>query len=128
MLINRVDNVEVNIEDGHKYAIADIKTGENVIKYGYPIGHATCDIKKGDHVHSHNMKTNLSDKLEYEYAPDFVPVKKWERFLKKRSALFLGLTKKVGCLMWRIIYRLKFRHHLVLRQIVNIQLFTEKEE
>ena len=31
---------------GHKIAINDIKKGENIIKYGYPIGHATEDIKK----------------------------------------------------------------------------------
>ena len=54
-------------ENGHKYAICDIKSGENVIKYGQPIGHAICDIKSGEHVHTHNIKTNLSDKLEYSY-------------------------------------------------------------
>ena len=69
MLINKLDNVEVNLEDGHKYARFDIKKGENVIKYGNPIGHATADIKKGEHVHTHNVATNLSDNLEYTYAP-----------------------------------------------------------
>ncbi len=65
--INKLDNVLVNIENGHKYALCDIKEGENIIKYGQPIGHAICDIKKGEHVHSHNVKTNLSGKLEYIY-------------------------------------------------------------
>ena len=69
MLINKLDNVEVNLEDGHKYARFDIKKGENVIKYGNPIGHATADIKKGEHVHTHNVATNLSDNLEYTYTP-----------------------------------------------------------
>ena len=69
MLINKLDNVEVNIEDGHKYALVDIKEGEDIIKYGQPIGHAICDIKKGEHVHTHNIKTNLSGKLEYTYTP-----------------------------------------------------------
>ena len=69
MLINRLDNVEVNLSDGHKYALADIAKGENIIKYGNPIGHATADIKKGEHVHSHNMKTNLSGIIEYRYTP-----------------------------------------------------------
>ena len=69
MLINRLDNVEVNLSDGHKYALADIAKGENIIKYGNPIGHATEDIKKGEHVHSHNMKTNLSGIIEYRYTP-----------------------------------------------------------
>lgn len=67
MLINKLDNVEVNTENGHKYARFDIKKGENIIKYGSPIGHATENIKKGDHVHSHNVKTNLSGNLEYTY-------------------------------------------------------------
>ena len=69
MLINRIDNVEVNLEDGHKYALTDIKKGENIIKYGNPIGHATEDIKKGEHVHTHNVKTNLDGRLTYSYAP-----------------------------------------------------------
>jgi len=67
MLINKLDNVEVNIEDGHKYAVRDIAMGENIIKYGMPIGHATADIKKGEHVHTHNLKTNLSGKTEYTF-------------------------------------------------------------
>ena len=70
MQINKLDNVEVNLADGHKYALVDIKQGENVIKYGNPIGHATCDIKAGEHVHVHNVKTNLSDTLTYTFEPD----------------------------------------------------------
>ena len=67
MLINKLDNVEIDLSNGHKYALCDIKNGENIIKYGQPIGHAICDIKKGEHVHTHNLKTNLSGNLEYEY-------------------------------------------------------------
>ena len=74
MIINKLDNVEVNLENGHKYAICDIKSGESIIKYGNPIGHATEDIKKGEHVHSHNVKTNLSGNLEYTYTPEFMPL------------------------------------------------------
>ena len=68
MIINKLDNVYVKVENGHKYALCDIKKGENIIKYGQPIGHATEDIKKDEHVHSHNVKTNLSGKLEYSYS------------------------------------------------------------
>ena len=71
MLINKLDNVDINLEDGHKYALRDIKCGEDIIKYGNPIGHATCDIKAGEHVHTHNVKTNLSGNLEYSYDPRF---------------------------------------------------------
>ena len=69
MLINKLDNVEVNLSDGHKYALRDIAKGENIIKYGNPIGYATADIKAGEHVHTHNVKTNLSDNLTYTYEP-----------------------------------------------------------
>ncbi|MBQ8836572.1 MAG: altronate dehydratase [Clostridia bacterium] len=68
MLINKLDNVEVNITDGHKYAVRDIACGENIIKYGMLIGHAIADIKKGEHVHTHNLKTNLSGKTEYTFS------------------------------------------------------------
>ncbi len=67
MIINKLDNVEINLENGHKYALCDIKKGENIIKYGSPIGHATKDIKKGEHIHTHNVKTNLSGNLNYTY-------------------------------------------------------------
>ena len=75
MIIHPDDNVEIR-EDGHKYALRDLKSGENVIKYGMPIGHATCDIAKGDHVHVHNVATNLGELLEYTYEPEFKPVEK----------------------------------------------------
>ena len=71
MLINKLDNVEVNLETGHKWAIRDIKKGEDIIKYGSPIGHATCDIKQGEHVHTHNLKTNLGDNIEYVFEPEY---------------------------------------------------------
>ena len=76
MIIHKLDNVEVNLSDGHKYALRDIKQGENIIKYGNPIGHAVADIKKGEHVHSHNVKTNLSSNIEYVYEPDYTPTEK----------------------------------------------------
>ncbi len=69
MLINKADNVEVNISDGQKYARRNIMAEENIIKYGHPIGHAICDIRKGEKVHTHNLKTNLLGKLEYTYTP-----------------------------------------------------------
>ena len=68
--VSRGEDVEVTIgrrrtiitaEDeipfGHKIALKEIKKGEKVIKYGEPIGEATRDIKKGEHVHVHNIKS-----------------------------------------------------------------------
>ena len=42
---------------GHKVALADIKNGDTVWKYGQDIGRAVADIPKGGHVHVHNLKT-----------------------------------------------------------------------
>jgi len=58
-----------DIDTGHKFAIHPIKEGENVMKYGYPIGHALSNIGIGEHVHTHNVKTNLHDNLQYSYSP-----------------------------------------------------------
>ena len=91
MLIHKLDNVEVNLENGHKYAIRPIKKGENVIKYGNPIGHATEDIAVGDHVHTHNVATNLSDNLTYTYTPGDLnfPV-------EDKGRTFMGYLRKNG--------------------------------
>ena len=86
MIINPNDNVEIR-EDGHKYALRDIAEGENVIKYGMPIGHATCAIKKGEHVHVHNVKTNLGEVLEYRYEPDEAAIKGWKTVEPKETVL-----------------------------------------
>ncbi len=71
VIINEMDNVCVSLETGHKLALCDIEKGADIIKYGYPIGYATENIREGESVHSHNMKTKLGDILSYEYKPDF---------------------------------------------------------
>jgi (2R)-sulfolactate sulfo-lyase subunit alpha len=48
---------EMDVPLGHKVALKDIKNGDTVIKYGHDIGRAIADIKKGEHVHVHNLKT-----------------------------------------------------------------------
>ena len=93
MIIHPSDNVEIR-EDGHKYALRDIAEGENVIKYGMPIGHATCAIKKGEHVHVHNVKTNLGEVLEYKYEPDEAAIKGWKAVEPKDT--FLGYRHADG--------------------------------
>lgn len=68
-----VDSVNVSLAEdvpsGHKIAIRNIPENEDVIKYGFPIGHATIAIKVGQLVHTHNLKTNLGEVLSYEYLP-----------------------------------------------------------
>ena len=72
MIIHPDDNVEVR-DDGHKYALRAIAAHENVIKYGMPIGHATQAIVAGEHVHTHNLATNLSGLLEYAWEGGMAP-------------------------------------------------------
>ncbi|TCP96539.1 D-altronate dehydratase [Cricetibacter osteomyelitidis] len=60
-----------DIDRGHKFALCPIKAGENIVKYGYPIGYATQDIAAGEHIHTHNTRTNLKDINDYEYLPEF---------------------------------------------------------
>lgn len=59
-----------DVEKGHKIALEPIAEGNNVIKYGAPIGHAKSDILPGQWVHTAHIKTNLSDELEYSYQPE----------------------------------------------------------
>ena len=54
---------------GHKVALRDIRKGEPVIKYGFPIGEATADIAEGEHIHTHNLHTLLSGEKEYDWHP-----------------------------------------------------------
>ncbi len=72
------ENVTIteNIDKGHKFALKDIKSGEKVIKYGEVIGIASSDIKAGEHVHTHNMKTALSGTLSYSYKKRDIPAAK----------------------------------------------------
>ena len=65
MQIHPSDIVEVR-DDGQKYALRDIKKGENIIKYGFPIGSATADIKAGEKVSPKNLKSNLSGMDDWE--------------------------------------------------------------
>lgn len=98
-----VDGLEVEaIEDiprGHKIALSDISAQADVIKYGFPIGHATEDIKKGSHVHVQNLKTNLGDDLTYEYHPNY-PDENMEKAVADKIAedkrYFMGYERKDG--------------------------------
>lgn len=93
--IHRDDNVAVALENiragytengitalddipfGHKILLTNLRAGESVIKYGYPIGHITEDAPAGRHVHEHNLKTDLTATPEYEYkgGNEYRPVK-----------------------------------------------------
>lgn len=79
-----------DIPQGHKMALRPIANGENVIKYGFPIGHATQDIAPGAWVHVHNTKTNLSEEGEYTYEPAVKPV------APETAETFMGFVRDDG--------------------------------
>lgn len=87
-----IDNIKLldDIPFGHKVLLNDLKNGENIIKYGNPIGHLTIDCKKGEHIHEHNLKTNLNDIIEYKYCGEN------EYQPKKSDVTFNGYLRQDG--------------------------------
>ncbi|SET40478.1 D-altronate dehydratase [Natronincola peptidivorans] len=83
--------LQEEINRGHKFAIIDIKEGENIFKYGAPIGHATKAISKGDWVHSHNTKTNLNGVSEYRFQQHLSELK-----ADTKNLTFNGYCRKNG--------------------------------
>lgn len=90
-----VDGKEIEVlQDtpaGHKVLIKDAAEGENIIKYGYPIGHAKEALKSGQWVNENNLKTNLSGTLTYEYHPVSETLS-----IKKDNRTFKGYVRKNG--------------------------------
>ncbi len=89
-----IDGLEITaieeIPAGHKIALSNIQKGEAVEKYGFSIGNATEDIKKGQWIHTHNLKTGLGELLNYSYEP-INPVK-----LESEKAYFDGFKRNDG--------------------------------
>lgn len=80
-----------DIERGHKIALVDIPEGGDVLKYGYPIGKATADIKTGEHVHVQNVRTKLGEVFDYSYNPSL-----HELAHPQRNMTFDGYRRKNG--------------------------------
>ncbi len=66
-LENDVVILQEDIPRGHKFALYDLDENDPVIKYGYPIGRAKHAVKKGEHVHTQNVKTDLKAFGSYNY-------------------------------------------------------------
>ena len=100
--------VSVDVPRGHKVLLKDLKEGENVVKYGFPIGHVTRDMPAGTVVDHTCIKTNLEGLLEYKYEPSFdvpsrtktfSPETKVEKVLSdsgKESMTFRGFRRADG--------------------------------
>lgn len=78
------------IPAGHKVALCDIEKGKPVVKYGFSIGNAIVDIKTGQWIHTHNIKTGLGEVLNYTYNPIECGVEKSE------DVYFYGFNRENG--------------------------------
>ncbi len=76
---------------GHKVLIVDAPEGTDIIKYGYPIGHARKDLRMGEWVNENNLKTNLAGTLSYEYKPVDEKLN-----IAKDNRTFYGYKRKNG--------------------------------
>lgn len=88
---NETITLNENIPAGHKFALKDFSEGEDVIKYGYPIGHASVAKKKGDWMNENNIKTNLAGLLDYTYSPVQVDID-----IPNEQRTFKGYRRKNG--------------------------------
>ena len=79
------------VKKGHKIALENIPQGNNILKYGFPIGHATREIKLGEWVHTHNTKTNLNSIQEYQYQQRLT-----ENPFQNKNLTFKGYKRKNG--------------------------------
>ena len=96
----------MDIPQGHKMALQKLAENDQVMKYGFSIGHATAPVRPGDWVHTHNMKTNLSGEIEYTYNPKLafpepVPARTFMGYRRKdgRAAIRneIWIIPTVGC-------------------------------
>lgn len=80
-----------DIERGHKVAIQALQMNDDVIKYGFPIGHVLQTVEAGEWVHIHNTKTNLSGTQEYRYVRKLV-----ENPFENEKLTFKGYKRENG--------------------------------
>ena len=90
-----VDGVSIVLKEdipaGHKVALKDFSEGEDIIKYGYPIGHARMAVKQGSWMNEKQIQTNLAGLLEYTYNPVEVSLD-----IPKKDLTFKGYRRKNG--------------------------------
>ncbi len=86
-----------DIPAGHKFALCEIAEGENVIKYGFPIGHARHAVKKGAFLDHNDIKTNLEGQLDYsDISIDNPSPEAPGAALKGAEATFMGYERPDG--------------------------------
>jgi ureidoglycolate dehydrogenase (NAD+) len=85
-----------NIAFGHKIAVNDIENGSPIIRYGYPIGIATANIRQGEHVHSHNMRSMLSPASSKQMPSRDVRPAQWVRVTTANILLAAGVPAEAA--------------------------------
>ncbi|MFL1682880.1 UxaA family hydrolase [Coprobacter secundus] len=83
--------IQEDIPAGHKIALKDFNVDENIIKYGYPIGHTITPISQGSWINEKNIRTNLKGILNYEYTPALTHID-----IQNKSLTFKGYRRKNG--------------------------------
>lgn len=84
--------VQQEVARGHKVALVDMCAGQQIVKYGYPIGHLTQAVNAGEWIHTHNLKSDLCDNLEYTYTPKSYDVE----FQRDDSLRVMGYLRASG--------------------------------
>ncbi|MEN8906700.1 MAG: altronate dehydratase family protein [Clostridiales bacterium] len=91
--------INQDLTRGHKIAADDIEINKNIIKYGFPIGNTTKSVIAGEHIHTHNLKTNLKGILDYTYKPNHQNEKKIDSNLSfmgyKRNDSRVGIRNEI---------------------------------
>ena len=83
--------IQEDIPAGNKIALKDFNVDENIIKYGYPIGHTITPISQGSWINEKNIRTNLKGILNYEYTPALTHID-----IQNKSLTFKGYRRKNG--------------------------------
>ena len=83
--------IHEDIPAGQKVALKDFNVNENIIKYGYPIGHTIIPISQGYWVNEKNIRTNLKGILNYEYSPALTHID-----IQDKNLTFKGYKRKNG--------------------------------
>ena len=83
--------LKTDIPAGHKVTLKDFNEGEDIIKYGYPIGHAIKPMPKGSWICEKEIKTNLAGLLDYTYNPIEVSLD-----IPHENRTFKGYRRKNG--------------------------------
>ena len=83
--------LKTDIPAGHKVTLQDFNEGDNIVKYGYPIGHAIKHVPQGSWICEKEIKTNLAGLLDYTYNPVEVSLD-----IPQENLTFKGYRRKNG--------------------------------